>query len=73
MPGALPACKRLATGNLYGVAGMLLAFYTNAIAPSSHGSFYELYGIAAAVLGGCSLRGGEGSVIGIILGAASCR
>jgi ribose transport system permease protein len=27
-----------------------------------------LYGIAAAVLGGCSLRGGEGSIIGIILG-----
>jgi ribose transport system permease protein len=32
------------------------------------GNFYELYGIAAAVLGGCSLRGGEGSIIGIILG-----
>lgn len=55
---------------LAGIAGILLAFYTNAIAPSSHGNFYELYGIAAAVLGGCSLRGGEGSVIGIVLGAA---
>ncbi|MGH9936602.1 MAG: ABC transporter permease, partial [Blastocatellia bacterium] len=31
---------------------------------------YELYGIAAAVLGGCSLRGGEGSVIGILVGTA---
>jgi ribose transport system permease protein len=28
-----------------------------------------LYGIAAAVLGGCSLRGGEGSIVGIVLGA----
>jgi ribose transport system permease protein len=28
-----------------------------------------LYGIAAAVLGGCSLRGGEGSIVGILLGA----
>jgi len=28
-----------------------------------------LYGIAAALLGGCSLRGGEGTVLGIVLGA----
>jgi len=55
---------------LAGVSAILLAFYSNAIAPSSHGSFYELYAIAAAVLGGCSLRGGEGTIIGIIIGAA---
>ena len=42
--------------------------YTRSISPASHGNFYELYGIAAAVLGGCSLRGGEGSVLGIVLG-----
>lgn len=53
---------------LAGIATIQLAFYTNSISPSSHGSFYELYGIAAAVIGGCSLRGGEGSVIGILLG-----
>lgn len=58
------------SGFLAGVCGILLAFYTNAVAPSAHGNFYELYGIAAAVLGGCSLRGGEGSVAGIIIGAA---
>jgi ribose transport system permease protein len=58
------------SGFLAGVCGILLAFYTNAVAPSAHGNFYELYGIAAAVLGGCSLRGGEGSVGGIIIGAA---
>jgi ribose transport system permease protein len=52
-------------GALAGVAGVVFAFYTNSISPSSHGNFYELYGIAAAVLGGCSLRGGEGSVVGI--------
>ena len=57
-------------GLLAGIAGVLLAFYTNSISPSSHGSFYELYGIAAAVLGGCSLRGGEGSIIGILIGVA---
>jgi ribose transport system permease protein len=53
---------------LAGVSAILLAFYTNSISPSSHGNFYELYGIAAAVLGGCSLRGGQGSVIGILIG-----
>ncbi len=56
-------------GALAGVAGILIAFYTNSVSPSSHGNFYELYGIAAAVLGGCSLRGGEGSVVGIVIGA----
>ncbi len=55
---------------LTGVSAILIAFYTNSISPSSHGNFYELYGIAGAVLGGCSLRGGEGSVIGIIVGTA---
>lgn len=57
-------------GLLTGVSAILIAFYTNSISPSSHGNFYELYGIAAAVLGGCSLRGGEGSVIGILVGTA---
>ncbi len=42
--------------------------YTRSISPAVHGSFYELYAIAAAVLGGCSLRGGEGSIIGVVLG-----
>jgi ribose transport system permease protein len=51
-----------------GIATILFAFYTNSIQPSGHGNFYELYAIAAAVLGGCSLRGGEGSIIGVILG-----
>ena len=58
------------SGLLAAVAGILIAFYTNSISPSSHGQSYELYGIAAAVLGGCSLRGGEGSIVGILIGAA---
>jgi ribose transport system permease protein len=57
-------------GLLTGVSGILFAFYTNSVSPSTHGNFYELYGIAAAVLGGCSLRGGEGSIIGILIGTA---
>ncbi|MGD1087614.1 MAG: ABC transporter permease [Verrucomicrobiota bacterium] len=55
---------------LTGISGILFAFYTNSVSPSTQGNFYELYGIAAAVLGGCSLRGGEGSIIGILIGVA---
>jgi len=58
------------SGGLGAVSAVFFAFYANAVQPSSHGSFYELFGIAAAVLGGCSLRGGEGSMIGILIGAA---
>jgi ribose transport system permease protein len=57
-------------GLLTGISGIIFAFYTNSVSPASHGNFYELYGIAAAVLGGCSLRGGEGSVIGVLIGTA---
>jgi ribose transport system permease protein len=49
-------------------AAIFLAMYTRSVAPSSHANFYELYAIAAAVLGGFSLRGGEGSIIGVVLG-----
>ncbi len=58
------------SGALTAISGIIFAFYTNSVSPANHGNAYELYGIAAAVLGGCSLRGGEGSVIGIIIGAA---
>ena len=57
-------------GLLASISAIIFAFYTNSVSPSSHGNFFELYGIAAAVLGGCSLRGGEGSIVGILIGAA---
>lgn len=41
---------------------------TKGVAPSTSGSSMELYAIAGAVLGGCSLRGGDGNIAGIILG-----
>ena len=53
---------------LTAVSAIFLAMYTRSISPASHGNFYELYAIAAAVLGGCSLRGGEGSILGVVLG-----
>jgi len=58
------------SGTLTAMSAIVIAFYTNSISPASHGNFYELYAIAAAVVGGCSLRGGEGSVAGIVMGAA---
>ena len=58
------------SGALAAISAIVIAFYTNSISPSSHGNFYELYAIAAAVVGGCSLRGGEGTVLGIVIGAA---
>jgi ribose transport system permease protein len=64
------ASTYILAGLLTGVSGILFAFYTNSVSPSNHGNFYELYGIAAAVLGGCSLRGGEGSIVGILIGTA---
>src|SRR5438874_1732148 len=67
---AVVASAYVVAGLTAGISGVLLAFYTNSVSPSSHGHFFELFGIAAAVLGGCSLRGGEGSVVGIIIGAA---
>ena len=55
---------------LAGLGGMLFIFEVNSAQPSDFGNFYELYAIAAAVLGGCSLRGGEGTIFGVVIGAA---
>src|SRR5262249_10320085 len=48
--------------------GILYVMQQNSAQPSDTGNFYELYAIAGAVLGGCSLRGGEVSVFGICIG-----
>lgn len=53
-----------------GISGMLFAIQFSSISPSSFGNSFELYAIAAAVLGGCSLRGGEGSIAGVVIGTA---
>lgn len=58
---------------LGGLAAVLFALHINGSQPSSQGIFFELYAIAGAVLGGCSLRGGEGNILGIILGTAIVR
>jgi len=67
--GRIVAAAYIICSGLAALSSVYFVMYTRSIAPASHGNFYELYGIAAAVLGGCSLRGGEGSVFGIVLGA----
>jgi len=54
---------------LAGLGGMLFVLDVGSASPIDFGAFYELYAIAGAVLGGCSLRGGEGGVTGVIVGA----
>ncbi|MFO0818531.1 MAG: hypothetical protein U1A77_11355 [Pirellulales bacterium] len=60
-------------GGAAGLGGVLFTLDGNSVQPSGHGSVYELYAIAAAVLGACSLRGGEGSIVGVIIGATVVR
>jgi ribose transport system permease protein len=55
---------------LVGLGGVLYLCEYSTATPSNAGSLLELYAITGAVLGGCVLRGGEGSVPGILLGAA---
>lgn len=56
------------SGTLCGVAGMLTLAYFGAADPSQ-GRGYEIQVIAAAIIGGTSLLGGSGSVLGALLGA----
>jgi ribose transport system permease protein len=53
---------------LAGVAGMVHASQLYSAEPAA-GSFFELYAIAAAVVGGTSFTGGRGTLYGTLLGA----
>jgi len=60
---------------VYMIASMLAAFAGIVLsakastAQAGMGEFYELFAIAMAVIGGISLQGGRGSIIGTVLGA----
>ncbi|MEP2029850.1 MAG: ABC transporter permease [Paracoccaceae bacterium] len=60
---------------VYMIASMLAAFAGVVLsakastAQAGMGEFYELFAIAMAVIGGISLTGGRGSIIGTVLGA----
>jgi ribose transport system permease protein len=55
------------------VYALMHVVHYNTVEPSTTGNFLELYAIAGAVLGGCSLRGGEGTTIGMLIGTAIMR
>jgi len=55
-------------GTFTGLAGVMIAARLNSAQPAL-GLGYELDAIAAAVIGGTSLSGGEGSILGTIIGA----
>jgi len=55
-------------GFFVGIAGVVIAARLNSAQPAL-GQGYELDAIAAAVIGGVSLSGGEGSMLGTIIGA----
>lgn len=57
------------SGIMAGITGILLASRLGQGTPVV-GSAYELWAIAATVIGGTSLFGGEGTVLGAVLGAA---
>ncbi|WP_347177399.1 ABC transporter permease [Glycomyces sp. L485] len=56
------------SGCFMGIAGVVLAARLNSAQPSL-GIGYELQAIAAVVIGGTSLQGGKGSIIGTLIGA----
>jgi ribose transport system permease protein len=58
----------LASGALAGVGGVVLASQLRSGSPN-YGQMYELYVIAAVVVGGASLQGGQGKVFGTLIGA----
>jgi ribose transport system permease protein len=56
-----------------GLAGILFSLDLNTVQPSTAGNMYELYAIAGCVVGGVSLKGGEGNILGVIIGTAIVR
>ena len=59
----------IASGLASGIVGVIMAARLGAGNPIV-GSAWELWAIAASVIGGTSLFGGEGSVLGVVIGAA---
>lgn len=58
----------IASGLLAGVGGVIMASQLKSGSPT-YGGMYELYVIAAAVVGGASLSGGKGKMFGTLTGA----
>ena len=59
------------TGLLVGVASFIQACKIGNVTPASSGTSYEMYAIAAVVLGGVNMAGGKGKILGVFFGALS--
>ena len=59
------------TGLLVGFASFIQACKIGNITPASSGQSYEMYAIAAVVLGGINMSGGRGNMLGVLFGALS--
>ncbi|HML67968.1 MAG TPA: ABC transporter permease [Clostridia bacterium] len=59
------------TGILVGIAAFVQACKIGNVTPASSGKSYEMYAIAAVVLGGVSMSGGKGNLLGVFFGALS--
>jgi D-xylose transport system permease protein len=53
----------------YGITGVALTARVSGAIGGSAGLFFELDAIAAAIIGGTSLSGGRGRILGALLGA----
>jgi ribose transport system permease protein len=58
----------VACGLLAGLGGVIMASQLKSGSPT-YGNMYELYVIAAVVVGGTALSGGEGKILGTLIGA----
>lgn len=59
-------------GIFTGISGIIMSSRLFAAVPTT-GQGYEMYAIAAAVIGGTSLRGGRASVFGAVIGAVTIQ
>lgn len=59
------------TGLLAGVSSFLLLAMNGSVDPATVGKSYEMYAIAAVVIGGISMSGGKGKLLGVLFGAMS--
>jgi ribose transport system permease protein len=60
-------------GTLYGLSAFLLASRLSAIQSASAGMAYEMDAIAAVAIGGTSMAGGRGKIVGTFLGVLMLR
>ena len=59
----------MAGGFFCGVAGLMQFSYIGGIGQPTTAGMYELFIIAAVIIGGASFNGGEGSILGTLIGA----